>query len=49
MIEIETAIPDPAKDCGDCNDSSLIESAARELYQTAALFVGDGSQGPCNW
>jgi DNA-directed RNA polymerase specialized sigma24 family protein len=41
VIETETAIPDPATDCGGCNDSAAIESAARELYQTAALFVGD--------
>lgn len=41
MIETETAIPGPATDCGDCNDTAAIESAARELYQTAALFVGN--------
>jgi DNA-directed RNA polymerase specialized sigma24 family protein len=41
VIDTETAIPDPATDCGGCNDSAAIESAARELYQTAALFVGD--------
>lgn len=41
MIETQTAVPDPATDCADCNDNTLIESAARELYQTAALFVGD--------
>ena len=41
MIETETAIPDSATDCGGCNDSAAIESAARELYQTAALFVGE--------
>ena len=41
MIETQTAIPDPATDCADCSDSALFESAARELYQTAALFVGD--------
>jgi DNA-directed RNA polymerase specialized sigma24 family protein len=41
VIETETAIPDSATDCGGCNDSAAIESAARELYQTAALFVGE--------
>jgi DNA-directed RNA polymerase specialized sigma24 family protein len=41
VIETQTAIPDPATDCADCNESALVESAARELYQTAALFVGD--------
>lgn len=44
MIETQTAIPDQATDCGDCNDSAAIESAARELYQTAALFVGDETE-----
>jgi DNA-directed RNA polymerase specialized sigma24 family protein len=44
VIETQTAIPDQAADCGDCNDSAAIESAARELYQTAALFVGDESE-----
>ena len=44
MIETQTAIPDQATDCGDCNDSAVIESAARELYQTAALFVGDETE-----
>jgi DNA-directed RNA polymerase specialized sigma24 family protein len=44
VIETQTAIPDQATDCGDCNDSAAIESAARELYQTAALFVGDESE-----
>jgi DNA-directed RNA polymerase specialized sigma24 family protein len=42
VAEIQTAISDP--DCTDCNDSDLIESAARELYQTAALFVGDETE-----
>jgi DNA-directed RNA polymerase specialized sigma24 family protein len=41
---MQTAISDPARDCNDCNDSALIESAARELYQTAALFVGDETE-----
>ena len=44
MIETQTAIPDSATDCADCNESAVIESAARELYQTAALFVGDESE-----
>jgi DNA-directed RNA polymerase specialized sigma24 family protein len=44
VIETQTAIPDQATDCGDCNDNATIESAARELYQTAALFVGDESE-----
>ena len=44
MIETQTAIPDSATDCADCNDNTLFESAARELYQTAALFVGDESE-----
>jgi DNA-directed RNA polymerase specialized sigma24 family protein len=44
VIETQTAIPDSAADCGDCNDSALIESAARELYQTAALLVGDETE-----
>jgi DNA-directed RNA polymerase specialized sigma24 family protein len=44
VIETETAIPGPVADCGDCNDSATIESAARELYQTAALFVGEESE-----
>lgn len=43
-METQTAIPDQATDCGDCNDSAAIESAARELYQTAALFVGDETE-----
>jgi DNA-directed RNA polymerase specialized sigma24 family protein len=38
---MQTAISDSASDCTDCNDTALFESAARELYQTAALFVGD--------
>jgi DNA-directed RNA polymerase specialized sigma24 family protein len=42
VAELQTAISDP--DCTDCNDSDLIESAARELYQTAALFVGDETE-----
>jgi hypothetical protein len=40
VIETETAIPGSAADCGGCNESATIESAVRELYQTAALFVG---------
>jgi hypothetical protein len=41
VIETQTAIPDPATDCADCNENASFESVARELYQTAALFVGD--------
>jgi DNA-directed RNA polymerase specialized sigma24 family protein len=41
---MQTAISDPATDCADCNDTALFESAARELYQTAALFVGDEAE-----
>jgi DNA-directed RNA polymerase specialized sigma24 family protein len=41
---IETAIPDATTDCTDCNDTGLIEAVARELYQTAALFVGEESE-----
>lgn len=41
MSQIQTAIPDPTT---DCTDSGLIESAARELYQTAALFLGDEAE-----
>ena len=44
MIETETAIPGAEADCGGCNDTATIESAARELYQTAALFVGEESE-----
>ncbi|HZD78113.1 MAG TPA: hypothetical protein VE218_13980, partial [Acidobacteriaceae bacterium] len=44
MIETQTAIPASAADCADCNDNAVIESAARELYHTAALFVGDESE-----
>ena len=44
MIETQTAIPEPTTDCSDCNDSAIVESAARELYQTAALFVGDENE-----
>jgi DNA-directed RNA polymerase specialized sigma24 family protein len=44
VIETQTAIPDSATDCADCNESAAIESAARELYQTAALFVGDENE-----
>lgn len=44
MTETQTAIFDPAADCSDCKDNTQIESAARELYQTAALFVGDESE-----
>jgi DNA-directed RNA polymerase specialized sigma24 family protein len=44
VIETQTAIPDSATDCADCNENALVESAARELYQTAALFVGDESE-----
>ncbi len=41
MIETQTATPDQTK---DCTDSGVIESAARELYQTAALFLGDETE-----
>ena len=41
VIEMQTATPDQAK---DCTDSGVIESAARELYQTAALFLGDETE-----
>lgn len=44
MTETQTASFDSATDCGDCQDNTRIESAARELYQTAALFVGDESE-----
>ena len=44
MSETQTAIPEPTPDCTDCNDSDLFESVARELYQTAALFVGDENE-----
>jgi hypothetical protein len=44
VAEMQTAISDPTKDCTDCNDTALFESAARELYQTAALFVGDEAE-----
>ena len=42
MIESQTVIPEP--DCSDCDNSAIVESAARELYQTAALFVGDENE-----
>ena len=38
MFETQTANPETP---GDCTQSGVIESAARELYQTAALFIGD--------
>lgn len=41
MSEMQTATLDPSEDCSGCNDDAQIESAARELYRTAALFVGD--------
>lgn len=41
MSETQTAILDPLSDCSGCDDSARIESAARDLYRTAALFVGD--------
>jgi DNA-directed RNA polymerase specialized sigma24 family protein len=44
VIETQTAIPEPTTDCSDCNDSAIVESAARELYQIAALFVGDENE-----
>ena len=40
MSEIQTAILDPSADCSGCDDSARIESAARDLYRTAALFMG---------
>jgi DNA-directed RNA polymerase specialized sigma24 family protein len=44
VIETQTAISEPTTDCTDCGDSAIVESAARELYQTAALFVGDENE-----
>jgi DNA-directed RNA polymerase specialized sigma24 family protein len=44
VIETQTAIPESTTDCSDCGDSAIVESAARELYQTAALFVGDETE-----
>ena len=44
MAEMQTAISDATTDCSDCNDTALFESAARELYQTAALLVGDETE-----
>lgn len=44
MAEMQTAISEPTRDCADCDDTALFESAARELYQTAALFVGDEAE-----
>jgi DNA-directed RNA polymerase specialized sigma24 family protein len=44
VIETQTAISEPITDCTDCGDSAIVESAARELYQTAALFVGDETE-----
>lgn len=41
MSENQTAILDSSSDCSGCDDSAQIENAARELYRTAALFVGD--------
>jgi DNA-directed RNA polymerase specialized sigma24 family protein len=41
VTDMQTVIPDSTTNYGDCNDSAAIESAVRELYQTAALFVGD--------
>jgi DNA-directed RNA polymerase specialized sigma24 family protein len=38
VSETQTAIPETTS---DCTQSGVIESAARELYQTAALFIGD--------
>lgn len=39
MFETQTAIPETTSDCAQ--SGGVIESAARELYQTAALFIGD--------
>jgi DNA-directed RNA polymerase specialized sigma24 family protein len=44
VSETQTAIPEPTTDCTDCNDNDIVESAARELYQAAALFVGDENE-----
>jgi hypothetical protein len=44
VIETQTAIPQPTTDCSDCNDNAIVESTARELYQTAALFLGDENE-----
>jgi len=41
VFETETAIPETPS---DCSQSGLIESTARELYQTAALFIGDANE-----
>lgn len=44
MSETQTAIPEPTTDCTDCNDNAIVESVAGELYQAAALFVGDENE-----
>jgi DNA-directed RNA polymerase specialized sigma24 family protein len=44
VIETQTANPESATDCTDCDDSAIVASAASELYQTAALFVGEESE-----
>lgn len=44
MSEIETATLEPTADCSGCDDSARIESTARDLYRTAALFVGDENE-----
>jgi hypothetical protein len=38
VFETQTAIPETPS---DCTQSGVVESAARELYQTAALFIAD--------
>jgi hypothetical protein len=38
VFDTQTAIPETPSDCAQ---SGIIESVARELYQTAALFIGD--------
>lgn len=43
MSETQTAVPvrdNQAADCGGCSDEASFEATARELYQTAALFLG---------
>lgn len=41
MYETQSSI---AEAKGDCYDRNAIESAARDLYQTAALFLGDENE-----
>jgi DNA-directed RNA polymerase specialized sigma24 family protein len=51
MIDTEMAKSESVSDAspcgdaaGDCADGSAFESTARELYQTAALFLGDADE-----